>query len=508
MERVTSDELHRLGFSLSLPITHTGRRTAKVSLSSPSALRVVEDVELLVPRLPGESDSAVKPRVVSAGLFNKSFRLPDLQASVSGSRVAVYARNDREKILSALFLGQFGYERGLESGIYPTQAHADLYAPSKRLDPEELRELISRVARIHGAPPKAARAELRELQRWLQERGLGWLAWKHEFAHELSQLCDETQLLVEVRASPAETLVLHLEYTTPASAANSRLEFQLGDRPPIRLLTLPRVALRFLGLTPWAARLETPPADHCESFHIIVSAEEGMSVEDVYFEEFPRTGGSIREAETRFQRGRSVWLARRWDDGPAGSRRVKPIVWFGIHPLTKQTAFIAFILSSLASYVLWKVAQSPSTLEDNGARSFLVTLPGVLTAALAQTKGASRVGHGLGPRGMLYTVAAIPFLVAVAQLFGGPPNPADLARYGAAFSSVVGGIFFAAWVARRTPPGGERFTSVAKRRRFYRFRDVVASGFLLLAVGLGVVTYSTAEPMSIDTSDVAEPSEP
>lgn len=491
MASVSETELRRLGRFLSLPVWHVGRRSATINLSSSSTLRFREDIELLVASLPDDDGSEEIRRVVSIGLFSKEFRLPDLRVSQGGSRIAVYSRNDRERILGALFLARFEARAGLERGFYPTQAHAELFAPELNLNGAQMRQAIATIGRIYTAAPKVAKDELRMLRLWMQGLGLGWLAWKSEFDGALSGLVTETHLLVEVKAAPSETVVLTLEYSMPAGAANPIAEFDLGDRPPKALFALPRALLRFLGLTPWAVSVEVPSADHCESFHVVVQAEEGMSIEDVYFEEAPLLRPSARESESDFQRGSSVWLARRWDDSQ-GRVRAKPVVWFGVHSMSKQTSFVAWALTSLAAFVLRQVAQDPLVLED-GSSSFLVAIPGLLTAVLAQTRGSSQVGHGWGPRSMLYLVATFPFLVAAVQLFGGPPDLSYLARVGAAYTAVASVVFLTAFLSPRAPVGKKRFASVNDRRSFYRLRDVLATVGLLVALLVGAAAYATAD---------------
>lgn len=505
MAVVPEKELERLGRSLVLPVAHFGRRTVRIELVSASALRVYEAVEVLVADQPPEDPIAVSQRIVSAGLFSKEYRLPDLKVSHRGGRAAVYARNDREALLGALFLSRFEYDLGLEEGVFPNERMADYYAIDRQLTEEQLLEVLRLVGRIHTAAPPKARATLRELQRRMSEMGLHWLAWRPEFYGELLHLAEEAQLLVEVRALPGETVVLELEYTVPSKAARSWRDFEFGDRAPRAWPRPLRAFLRLIGVTPWAVRLEMPAADHCESFHVIVDSTEPVSVEDIYWEELPAPPSADRDIETHFQRGESVWLARRWDDFDSGIRRVKPVIWFGVHALTKQMALVAFAVTFLTAYVVSKVAASPGTLEDVSARSFLVTLPGLLTAAVSQTRGGSRVGYGTIPRVLLYVVAAIPFMVAVVQLFGGPPDPEVISRYGAALATLVSGVFLVAGVTPRSPIRGRRFESIRDRRAFYRRRDILAMVGIALALAVSFWVFAASGPAvpegESDTSD-------
>ena len=463
-------------------------------------LAVCVTSELHVPRLSYDEESGEPgQRLISLGLFSKiSGRLPNLQAfDGSGRQLSVLGRAERYKALTEVLTGRFK----VGGPVFPTEAADQMNVAFDRLRLPTQRRLFSFISEIVDDEPRRAKARAQALKVWMDRNGLAYLAGMKEFKELLATVVDDTHLLVFVDAQPDDDIVLTIKYELPVEPFSVRREFALGDRRKAVAspswwweessiprqgavtLTFPvvlrpiRSMLRFVGLVPLPMAVEEPSAEHCESMYFTVEPMQGTEVEDIYWEAKENAPSKVSTG-TDYQRGDQAVLSNHTDDGK-GHVASPPKLWFGLRVARWGSAPTAAVICLTIAYTMWKVAEGDLTLGDTNEVGAALTLaiPGFAAGAASLLGGASKSRVTLGPWLLLLVTGSLPYVTVMQSLTSNSESVTSLARFGAAFSAGVCGLFLAIFIGPLRPSA--RWLSDKgngrRRRRFYAIRDTVAA---------------------------------
>lgn len=277
-------ESERLANLMADPHAYMMRRVESLEIETVHRFRWTVTQEFKVPALgkpPQEGRPEARQCAVSLGIYDKT-RLPDLIARAgSGGQLPVLGRQERGRILAGSFLAQF---------FSDDVSNPDGPGVLDGLDVPKLIGLRNAVARVTAEQPRRAmQTSVRLVWRlWRDDDSrLKALARYKPFRDGLRDLTKAIHVLAYLDARPGERVVVTHSFTEVRGPLKYGTDFLIGESRTGLLAygeAKARVLLRFLGLIPFAVDRDNLNAEHVESYHVILTAPVGLTIEDAFWE--------------------------------------------------------------------------------------------------------------------------------------------------------------------------------------------------------------------------------